>query len=159
DEGARLRAVLDGMVEGVMVTDHEGRIVLWNDAFGRLFPAIPPAARLPIEVVRSAGLQEAIGLAARESAPVAREITLPGERTFIVGRWRFQRGGGASQRIGAVFHDVTELRRAEKTRRDFVANASHELRTPIATVRAAAETLLGAGSELPSHVSRFADMI
>src|SRR5262249_3176289 len=57
EEGARLRAVLDGMAEGVMVTDDDGRIALWNESFGRLFPGIPPAQRLPIEVVRSAELQ------------------------------------------------------------------------------------------------------
>jgi len=158
DEGARLRAVLDGMAEGVMVTDHDGRIALWNDAFGRLFQGISPAGRLPIEVVRSAALQDALAEAAREPAPVAREVTL-GERTFIVRLARIQREVGPSERIVAVFNEVTELRRAERMRRDFVANASHELRTPIATVRAAAETLLGAGDALPPELRRFADMI
>jgi two-component system phosphate regulon sensor histidine kinase PhoR len=157
DESARLRAVLDGMAEGVMVTDDDGRIAMWNESFGRLFPGIPPQGRRPIEVVRSAELQDTIRDAAREPAPVSREITI-GDRVFIVRVARIQRDVGPSERIVAVLHDVTEMRRGERMRRDFVANASHELRTPIATVRAAAETLLAAES-LPDAPRRFADMI
>jgi two-component system phosphate regulon sensor histidine kinase PhoR len=158
DEGARLRAVLDGMAEGVMVTDDEGRIALWNESFGRLFPGIPPAGRRPIEVVRSPDLQDAIRDAARDPAPVAREIPLA-ERTFIVRVARIGREVGPSERIVAVFNDVTEMRRGERMRRDFVANASHELRTPIATVRAAAETILAIGDSLPDAARRFTEMI
>ena len=157
DEGGRLRAVLDGMSEGVMVTDDEGRIALWNEAFGRLFPGIPPQGRRPIEVVRSAELQDAIRDAAHDPAPVMREISIGG-RGFIVHIARITRAVGPSERLVAVLHDVTEMRRGERMRRDFVANASHELRTPIATVRAAAETIL-AIETLPDPPRRFADMI
>jgi two-component system phosphate regulon sensor histidine kinase PhoR len=158
EESARLRAVLDGMAEGVMATDDDGRIVLWNQAFGRLFPGIAPTGRLPLEVVRSAELQTALGDAAHEPAPVAREIAI-GERTFIVWVGRVAREVGASFRLVAVFHDVTALRRGERLRRDFVANASHELRTPIATVRAAAETVLAGADPLAPAVERFVEMI
>ena len=41
-----------------------------------------------------------------------------------------------------VFHDITELRRLERLRQDFVANVSHELKTPLASIKAYAETLL-----------------
>ena len=58
----------------------------------------------------------------------------------------------------AVFVDVTELRRLESVRRDFVANASHELRTPVAAVRSAAETLRSAASD-PAAAARFSDII
>jgi two-component system phosphate regulon sensor histidine kinase PhoR len=109
-------------------------------------------------VVRSAPLQDALRSAAHELAPVALEI-VQGDRTFIVRLARIRREVGPSERIVAVFNDVTELRHTERMRRDFVANASHELRTPIATVRAAAETLQTAGSSLPSDMLRFADMI
>jgi two-component system phosphate regulon sensor histidine kinase PhoR len=63
---------------------------------------------------------------------------------------------GAGTDIGAVaiLQDLTELRRLERVRRDFVANASHELRTPIANIRATAETLLHAPDD-PQLVGRF----
>jgi two-component system phosphate regulon sensor histidine kinase PhoR len=160
DEGARLRAVLDGMAEGVMVTDHEGRIALANAAFGRLFPTATPLGRLPLEVVRSAALQEAIGRPPPADGSGGEEITitLPDDRTFIVRLAYLPPSPGASRRIVAVFNDVTALRRAERMRRDFVANASHELRTPIATVRAAAETM-HAEEALPSNLTRFVEII
>jgi two-component system, OmpR family, phosphate regulon sensor histidine kinase PhoR len=58
-----------------------------------------------------------------------------------------------------VFVDVTELRRLESLRRDFVANASHELRTPIAAVRSATETLQTGALEDPVAANRFLDII
>jgi two-component system phosphate regulon sensor histidine kinase PhoR len=58
-----------------------------------------------------------------------------------------------------VFVDVTELRRLESLRRDFVANASHELRTPIAAVRSATETLRSGALDDPMAAIRFVDII
>jgi signal transduction histidine kinase len=58
-----------------------------------------------------------------------------------------------------VLRDVTEAKRLDATRRDFVANASHELKTPAASIQATAETLRTAVSEDPGVVPRFAEQL
>src|SRR5207237_5058283 len=57
-----------------------------------------------------------------------------------------------------VLRDLTAERRADRVRRDFIANASHELRTPVTAIRAAAETLLDGGLELPDQAREFVRM-
>jgi two-component system sensor histidine kinase SenX3 len=58
-----------------------------------------------------------------------------------------------------VIRDVTEARRVDAVRRDFVANASHELKTPAASIRAAAETIAGAAADDPAVIPRFASQL
>jgi two-component system phosphate regulon sensor histidine kinase PhoR len=95
-------------------------------------------------VIRDAAIDELLAEASKTGDPVSRKITRAGEdrRTFRVHAVGFPSNG--KPRIGtvAVFHDITDVVRLETVRRDFVANASHELRTPIAAIRGFAETLL-----------------
>jgi two-component system phosphate regulon sensor histidine kinase PhoR len=144
-EKDQLQAVLNGMVEGVLVIGADGRILLMNQRMREFFD-VPGEAidRAPIEVIRDAAVDELLAEAARTGDPVSRKITRAGEdrRTFRVQAVGFPSDG--KRRIGtvAVFHDITEVVRLETVRRDFVANASHELRTPVAAIRGFAETLL-----------------
>ncbi|UCE87514.1 MAG: HAMP domain-containing protein, partial [Deltaproteobacteria bacterium] len=143
-EKEQLQAVLNGMVEGVLVVDSEGKIVLANARLREFFGA-PPAVegRLPIEVFRSADLDEMLARTAQGDEPVAQVISVgdPLHRTLSVHAVAFP--AGARSRVGtvAVFEDITELTRLEQVRRDFVANASHELRTPLTAIRGFAEML------------------
>ncbi len=143
EEGERLRAMLHGMVEGVLVVDSKGRIVLANRALRELLSVWGDLeGRTPLEVIRHAALDEVIAAALAQREPVLRELELvdPRERVLAVHAARL--GDGAADGAVAVFHDLTEIRRLEGIRRDFVANASHELRTPITAIRGFAETLL-----------------
>jgi two-component system phosphate regulon sensor histidine kinase PhoR len=147
-EKEQLQAVLDGMVEGVLVIDTGGRILLVNHRLRDFFDVSGEAlGRTPIEVIRDAAVDELLAEAATTDEPVSRKITSTGEgrRTFRVHAVGFPSNG--RRRIGtvAVFHDITEVVRLEAVRRDFVANASHELRTPVAAIRGFAETLLTNG--------------
>ena len=96
--------------------------------------------------------------------PVGRMLTVhgPPERTMEV-RFSILRGGeaGTSAISGliAVFHDITELKRLEQVRRDFVANASHELKTPVAAILGASETLVDGAADDPDAAPRFLDAI
>ena len=85
------------------------------------------------------------GITAAESTePVVNEVEVGDRapRTLLIHAAAFPQEGPPMGTV-AVFHDVTELRRLESVRRDFVANASHELQTPLTAIRGFAETLVG----------------
>ncbi len=138
-EEARLRTILDAMVEGVLVTNPEGVIVLTNAALTKLVGADVVGRRLDA-AVRSAALQEAVERAnAGATLEIDFDVTSAGHRRTIAAQLAPLRGRDG---VVAVLHDITQLRRVEKVRRDFVANVSHELRTPLTAIRGFAETLV-----------------
>ena len=108
------------------------------------------AGRLVPELIRSPQVQEAVEATLRLAGPDAYqgELSLPGRDVGSRGQSRVlsARGtplpGRPAPGVVLVFHDVTELRRLERMRQDFVANASHELKTPLASIKAYNETLL-----------------
>lgn len=155
-EEARLRAVLDGMVETVFVTDPEGRIVMANRALESLVKG-EVMGRTVVEVIRSPELHDAVrGALKGRPAAVNLEVQRGGATRSLAAQI-----APLPERSGAVVvvHDVTELKRADTVRRDFVANASHELRTPLTAIRGFAETLQGGALEQPEVAGRFVDTI
>jgi two-component system phosphate regulon sensor histidine kinase PhoR len=154
DEQARLRAVLQGMVEGVLVLDKVGRVILANPRLRELFGVWGAVEGRPaLEVIRRADVEAALVAAAHTPEPVVREIQLGGAagRHLQMHAGRFPAHGALLGTV-AVFHDVTEIHRLEGIRRDFVANVSHELRTPLTAIRGFAETLRG--SDVPVEQRR-----
>jgi len=140
-EVATLSAVLEGMAEGVWLTDAEGRIVRYNQALKELLYAGQELiGQRSLEVVRRAELHDAVTRACQEGRPSQLELTLEGLRPRILSV-RVTPLGNEVPGSAAVFHDLTDLRRLEGVRRDFVANVSHELRTPLTAIRGYAETL------------------
>ncbi|HYO45722.1 MAG TPA: ATP-binding protein [Gemmatimonadota bacterium] len=155
-EKARLEAVVEGMVEGVMVTDAGGRIALSNAALREMFsPGGPVEGRTPIEALRNPEAADAIEEAARRGEVVVREVrvTWPVERTLSL-----HVGGLATGGAVGVFHDVTASKRVDEIRRDFVANVSHELQTPLSTLAGYGEALAGAAGDR-ARVEEIADVI
>ncbi len=160
-ERNQLRMVLDGMVEGVLLTDPTGRILLANGAFERIFEALPPVeGRRPLEVARVPALQEAIEAALRADRPVTREIVLgrAGEKVIRASLASIKEGEAIVGAV-AVFHDITEIRRLEQIRSEFVANVSHELRTPLTAIKGYAETLRDGGLRDPERAAEFVEVI
>jgi two-component system phosphate regulon sensor histidine kinase PhoR len=146
----QLRAVLRSMVEGVLVVGRDGRIALANPRLVELFDLQAEVeGRLPLEAIRSADVQDLLRDALRASESERREI-LYGNRVLEAHAVGFPLAG--QRGVVAVFHDVTHNRQLEAIRRDFVANASHELKTPLTAIRGFAETLLQ--SELPAQDAR-----
>ncbi|GAC1352671.1 MAG: hypothetical protein NVS3B20_10270 [Polyangiales bacterium] len=154
----RLAAILESMIEGVLVTSSSGTIVLANAALREMFLLDRNiVGRPPIEAVRVAGLDDLLERAASSREGASGEVELIGIRPRrILVRASPLRASDSRDSGGlvAVFHDVTELRRLENMRRDFVANVSHELRTPITAIRAAAETMLGSAQTDRADVDR-----
>ena len=153
------RRILEAMQEGVVVVDREGHIVLVNPAVrAMLLIGAESVGKLLIETVRHAELSELLEEARESHFASPEEIELPGlkPRRLLVHASPL---AGDDDRLLVVFVDVTDLRRLESLRRDFVANASHELRTPIAAVRSATETLRSGALDDPPAAGRFVDII
>ena len=160
-ERSQLRTVLEGMVEGVVLTDPTGRILVANDAFRRIFDAqLPVEGRRPLETARVPALQEAIESALEADEPLTREIALGGAMEKVIqASLAAIRERGATVGAVAVFHDVTELKRLERVRQEFVANVSHELRTPLTAIKGYAETLRDGGLRDPETAAEFVRVI
>jgi len=152
DEGFSLRAILSSMVEGVLISDRSQRIRLVNEALINLL-ALPdsPLNRPVIEIFRKHDLQNALEAALEDGSPqqieMAFEVPNPSggyhTRHFdihIAGL--MPRPQSRPNAALVVFHDVTSLRELEATRREFLANVSHEFRTPLAIINGYLETLM-----------------
>jgi len=151
-ERARLETVLNAMSEAVLVTDARARIVLTNAALLELVGG-ECLGLTPMEAVRSAELHQAVRKA-RRGVRAEAEITLPAgdERlTFVAHVAPLPDDAG----VVAVLHDVTRARLADRVRRDFVANASHEFRTPLTAIRGFAETLAEGALDDRATAERF----
>jgi two-component system phosphate regulon sensor histidine kinase PhoR len=138
-ERDQLVAVVEGMAEGVVVTGPDGRIAMSNGALRRMFsPAGPVEGRTPIEALRNAEAAEAFDETNAPGDVVLREVrvTWPVEHVLALHVTGLAAGGAVG-----VFHDVTARKRVEEMRRDFVANVSHELQTPLTTLAGYGEAL------------------
>jgi two-component system phosphate regulon sensor histidine kinase PhoR len=144
--------LLAAIPDAAALIGRDGTVRVCNTAFDALSPTGKASGFTPLELVRSAELAEAVKRALEGSARRL-ELELP-RRIWLVQVQPLVRG-----EVLLLMRDVTDRRRAEATRRDFVANASHELRTPIAALNAAAETLLGGALASPDTARPFVEII
>jgi two-component system phosphate regulon sensor histidine kinase PhoR len=139
----QLRAILSGMIEGVVAIDPDHRVRFANERAGVLLEFDPVAAvdRKLWELVRQRGFQEMIEKGLGSAVPQRAEINWkgPAERTLVIYVSRLT--GPDAPGAVVVVHDITEVRRLEQVRQDFVANVSHELKTPLAVITSTVEAL------------------
>jgi two-component system phosphate regulon sensor histidine kinase PhoR len=159
-------AVLSSMVEGVFAVDAEERIIAVNAAAAGLIEGDPAAAegRTVQEVLRNPDLQRVVAETLSGQEPVEADIVLRvgAKERFLQANGTLLRGGGDEEgAVGAVvvLNDVTRLKRLEAVRRDFVANVSHELKTPVTSIKGFAETLEDGALEDPEAARRFVRII
>ncbi len=158
EEKNRLATVLDSMSEGVLVLNGDARLLLCNPAAERMFSGAREGMLL-MEAVMNAALQEAANAALRGDANAPRKLRmeLAGGRFCSASVIALPEGGLA--RLVLVFTDISERERLDAVRRDFVANVSHEMRTPLTSIRGYAELLRDdANLPLPTR-SEFLDII
>jgi two-component system phosphate regulon sensor histidine kinase PhoR len=171
-ERDRSSAILRSMVEGVGVIDVHERLVFWNRAFAEILNIDDAVSegRPVIEVIRNTAVLKLIRKALKGEESLKGDITtgIVQLRMFAVTaapvRATDSSGGASAAETppsGAVvvLHDVTELRRLERVRQDFVANVSHEFKTPLTAIQGFAETLLGGAIEDDKNNRRFLEII
>jgi two-component system phosphate regulon sensor histidine kinase PhoR len=161
DERNRSAAILASMVEGVAVVAGDERVLYCNHAFEQILelPEGSSQGKKLVEALRQAELVAAV----RQALPGAKQIT--GEvEVGTVRRRSFSvtaapvRAAGANSAV-LVLHDITELRRLERVRRDFVANVSHEFKTPLTAIQGFAETLLAGALDDTTNRRHFVEII
>jgi two-component system phosphate regulon sensor histidine kinase PhoR len=159
-ERERMARILDRMAEGVLLVDDLGRVAFANPACRGLFghPA-QTGGRSVGEVTGSHRTQVAVSRAAATGEVQHDQLALPGPPRRTLQLTAVPVPSGAGTGVVMVFNDVTELQRAIEVRRDFVANASHELKTPVSAIKGAAETLQDGALTDPQAARRFVDNI
>lgn len=136
-ERSELEALVEAVSEGIVQVDGAGRVVRANPASRTLLGLPADATGRPIaSFLRNAELRRISERGAAGEAMTAAEVVLE-ERRILVSMSPQPAGG-----FVATLVDLTDLRRLEEVRRDFVANASHELKTPLTSIRGYSETLL-----------------
>jgi len=161
-QGTQQEAVLGSMIEGVLAIDARQRIVGMNRAAADLLSVdFDDVLRRPLqEVVRNPDLRRFALLAIDCREPVEDDLVLRGQRDRTI-RLRGTALRDVSGEGGAVIvlNDVTDIERLETVRRDFVANVSHELKTPVASIKGFVETLLDGAVEDPGSARRFLEIV
>jgi two-component system, OmpR family, phosphate regulon sensor histidine kinase PhoR len=162
-QGHELEAILASMIEGVLAVDSEQRVISVNRAAARLVGAevVDLAGRSLQEVIRNTDLRRLTEQALTSEHSVEDDIVLRGDQDRILQVCGTSLRDVKGRSIGAVLvlHDVTQYRHLENIRRDFVANVSHELKTPIASIKGFVETLLDGANENPDDAKRFLRII
>lgn len=157
-ESSYVQAVVDSMAEGVLVTDDSGTARIANPAFRRQFAFAGRAqGRKPLELTHQPRLARLVEATLESGEAQVEELdldTTPPQLLVMVGS-PLSDGAGSV----VVTRDVTDLVRINRMRRDFVANVSHELKTPLTAIRGFAETLRDGAIEDAATAGRFLDRI
>lgn len=156
-------AIFASMIEGVMAVDQNKYLISMNQAAANLLkvPLNNLEGKRISEVVDDPDIYQLIDRALSSSEPLEGEIVI-GEKDK-----QFLQAHGAAlydsegERVGSVIvlHDITTLRRLENIRRDFVANVSHELKTPITSIKGFVETLMDGAVNNRDDAMRFLEII
>jgi two-component system phosphate regulon sensor histidine kinase PhoR len=145
DEKWKLRAVFAGMAEGVMVLDAQHRIENLNTGMAAIIGReyVDIVGKGPLEVFRNVELQDALNRFRQAGEPVLQEIALGDDKPLIldVSISAVKNLPGQAPKTMMVFHDVTRLKKLETMRVDFVANVTHEIKTPLTAIIGFVETL------------------
>jgi len=154
-------AILGSMVEGVAVVNGSERLLFANQGFAEIlnlrFP--PKSGSALVEIVRQTELIEAARNVLHGESRVEAEIVTGTLRQKYFAATVASVRAGATLGAVVVLHDITELRRLERVRRDFVANVSHEFRTPLTAIQGFAETLLAGAIDDAQNRVRFLEII
>ncbi len=154
-------AILGSMVEGVAVVNASERLLFANAGFAEILGLdVPPqSGSALVEVVRQTELIEAVREVLKGDPRVESEIVTGTLRQhFFAVTVASVRAAETSGAV-IVLHDITELRKLERVRRDFVANVSHEFKTPLTAIQGFAETLLAGALDDPQNRLRFLEII
>jgi two-component system phosphate regulon sensor histidine kinase PhoR len=158
----QLKAILESMVEGIIVTDKSGHIISLNPTVEKIFSILKQDAegKLFLEIIRNNDIADIINYVLKNGKFKSCEISLvwPVQRIFEINATPIFEKDSISGCL-LVIHDITEIRRLETMRRDFVANVSHELKTPLTSIKGFVETLLEGALEDKENSRHFLQII
>jgi two-component system phosphate regulon sensor histidine kinase PhoR len=161
DERNRSAAILASMVEGVAVLSGDERIVYCNEAFEQILelPKGISRGQKLVQALRLVELVAAVRQVLQRNEQVTGEVEVGTIRPRSFSVTAAPVHGDREKSAVLVLHDITELRRLERVRRDFVANVSHEFKTPLTAIQGFAETLLGGAIDDKKHRTHFLEII
>jgi two-component system, OmpR family, phosphate regulon sensor histidine kinase PhoR len=159
----QIEAVLSSMSEGVIALDMNEHILSFNQTAAEMLERLPAAEknqRLQ-EIIRDSRLSEFVEKAEKSNIPVREDIFLYQNGERILNANASPLRDSKEKRIGTllVLNDVTQLRRLERMRQDFVANVSHEIKTPLTAIKGFVETLQSGAKDNPKEAERFLSII
>jgi two-component system phosphate regulon sensor histidine kinase PhoR len=145
-ERGKLLAIISSMVEGVIAVDVDERIVHFNSAAARILRLAESQQGLRVwEAIRNPQIVLPLQDVLRHGQPQTTEVLMPRrkqDQVIELAVAPLRDGDGRPAGAVAVLHDVTELRQLQSMRKDFVANVSHELKTPLTAISGLVETIL-----------------
>ena len=157
-----IQAIIESMAEGVIAVDKDARILSVNPSIEKIFGISrkETEGRLFLEVIRNNDLAEIIDKVLKGGEFISLELSLvwPVQKIFQINASPIFENNAVSG-CSVVIHDITELRRLETMRSDFVANVSHELKTPLTSVKGFVETLLEGALDDKAHNREFLKII
>jgi len=145
-----LNSIISFLEEGLSVLDKKGEIILFNESFKR-FVQINPEGKFWWEVLRNPQIAQLIDKAKKEKRVPSQELELNGKvflSSFVL--------IPSKEELIIVLHDITEFKKLEKIKKDFVVNVSHELRTPLTAIKGYVETL---EEEIEGNAKRYLEII
>lgn len=155
--------ILKSISEGIVVLDKKGNILFSNKSFKELVRAEEsPDGKNFIEVIRNINLLNLLKTAMTEKKEVEEELTVKkggGEISILAKAMPVIHKDGKVEFLIIILHDITKLKKLEKIRRDFVANASHELKTPITAIKGYAESLIDGALDDRENAKKFIEII
>ena len=156
-------AIFAALAEGVIVLDRQDNVIDINTAARQIFKLKDEPCGLPVSgIIRNLEISAFIEKLKKEGAPVEAEfpVQLPsGDKQLRVRGTRLKWSEDKASGILLVIYDMTQLRKLENFRRDFVANESHEIKTPLTVIRGAVETLRDGAIHEPESAKRFMQII
>ncbi len=164
EEGGKLESAFASMIEGVVVLDSEKHIELMNkgmqDIIGRRY-SLDVIGKTLLEAFRNLDLQNVLEKFGETKRPLSQELSLGDEDPVIlsVNISAIQGLPGNVEKTMLVFHDMTRLKKLERMREDFVANVTHEIKTPLTAIIGYIETLQEGAIEKPATAKKFLNII
>lgn len=145
-----LNDIISSLEEGLLVLDKKGTVYLFNESFKKIVQT-NPEGKSYWEVIRNHKMTRLIEKTIKEKKNLLEEIEL-NEKVFLCSFVFIP----SKEELIIVFHDITEFKRLEKIKRDFVVNVSHELRTPLTAIKGYVETL---EEEVEGEAKRYLEII
>jgi two-component system phosphate regulon sensor histidine kinase PhoR len=160
NELTRREAILASMSDGVLAVDARLNVTFCNNAFTKTVGNHGPTEGVPlIKIVRDPALFQIVKQVLDSGLPQRTRLRLSTPEVHSFDVHAVPLASTSSRGAMAILHDVMPTERLERVKRDFIANVSHEFRTPLATIQGYAETLLEGGLEDEGNRRRFVEII